>query len=60
MKDGIFNIRPGYMTSQKCLEYMGFLVRNMTEVAEIVIDEPLNQYLPSFICHLVEKSYKMR
>ena len=39
MKDGIFNIRPGYMKSQKCLEYMGFLVTNMIEVAEIVKDE---------------------
>ena len=39
MKEGIFNIRPGYMTSQKYLENMGFLVRNMIEVAEIVKDE---------------------
>lgn len=39
MKDGIFNTRPGYMTSQKYLEYMRFLVRNMIEVAEIVKDE---------------------
>lgn len=59
MKDGIFNIRPGYMTSQKYLEYMGFLVRNMIEVAEIVKDEVTFESI-SAVIYMSPGSYKMR